>query len=72
FKFKVKDFVQELVKIQVAQKKVKIAFENAYSSSKVELIPSKIKNANKRLKTRRAVKDMLRKRFEKQRELIER
>nr|GEW57317.1 hypothetical protein [Tanacetum cinerariifolium] len=30
-------------KIQVAQKKVKIAFENADSSSRVELIPSKIK-----------------------------
>nr|GEW44091.1 hypothetical protein [Tanacetum cinerariifolium] len=29
--------------IQVAQKKVKIAFENADSSSRVELIPSKIK-----------------------------
>nr|GFC20422.1 hypothetical protein [Tanacetum cinerariifolium] len=28
---------------QVAQKKVKIAFENADSSSRVELIPSKIK-----------------------------
>nr|GEW86150.1 integrase, catalytic region, zinc finger, CCHC-type, peptidase aspartic, catalytic [Tanacetum cinerariifolium] len=33
--------------IQVAQKKVKIAFENAYSSSRVELIPSKIKYAIK-------------------------
>nr|GEY44552.1 copia protein [Tanacetum cinerariifolium] len=33
--------------IQVAQKKVKIAFENADSNSKVELIPSKIKYANK-------------------------
>nr|GFB43797.1 hypothetical protein [Tanacetum cinerariifolium] len=33
--------------IQVAQKKVKIAFENADSSSRVELIPSKIKYANK-------------------------
>nr|GEZ14015.1 hypothetical protein [Tanacetum cinerariifolium] len=33
--------------IQVAQKKVKIAFENADSSSKVELIPSKIEYANK-------------------------
>nr|GEX87320.1 hypothetical protein [Tanacetum cinerariifolium] len=31
--------------IQVAQKKVKIAFENADSSSRVELIPSKIKYA---------------------------
>nr|GEY99593.1 hypothetical protein [Tanacetum cinerariifolium] len=30
-------------KIQVAQKKIKIAFENADSSSRVELIPSKIK-----------------------------
>nr|GEZ08514.1 integrase, catalytic region, zinc finger, CCHC-type, peptidase aspartic, catalytic [Tanacetum cinerariifolium] len=33
--------------IQVAQKKVKIDFENADSSSRVELIPSKIKCANK-------------------------
>nr|GEV09512.1 reverse transcriptase domain-containing protein [Tanacetum cinerariifolium] len=33
--------------IQVAQKKAKIAFENADSSSRVELIPSKIKYANK-------------------------
>nr|GEX17116.1 hypothetical protein [Tanacetum cinerariifolium] len=33
--------------IQVAQKKVKQAFENADSSSRVELIPSKIKYANK-------------------------
>nr|GEU90467.1 hypothetical protein [Tanacetum cinerariifolium] len=33
--------------IQVAQKKVKKAFENADSSSRVELIPSKIKYANK-------------------------
>nr|GEW15815.1 hypothetical protein [Tanacetum cinerariifolium] len=32
------------IKIQVAQKKVKIAFENADLSSRVELIPSKIKN----------------------------
>nr|GEW51955.1 reverse transcriptase domain-containing protein [Tanacetum cinerariifolium] len=47
FKFKVKDFIQDLLKIQVAQKKVKIAFENADSSSRVELIPSKIKYANK-------------------------
>nr|GEZ97207.1 ribonuclease H-like domain-containing protein [Tanacetum cinerariifolium] len=36
-----------LLKIQVAQKKVKIDFENADSSSRVELIPSKIKYANK-------------------------
>nr|GEV31903.1 hypothetical protein [Tanacetum cinerariifolium] len=36
-----------LLKIQVAQKKVKKAFENADSSSRVELIPSKIKYANK-------------------------
>nr|GEW26209.1 ribonuclease H-like domain-containing protein [Tanacetum cinerariifolium] len=34
--------------IQVAQKKVKIAFENADSSSRVKLIPSKIKYANKK------------------------
>nr|GEX05054.1 retrovirus-related Pol polyprotein from transposon TNT 1-94 [Tanacetum cinerariifolium] len=34
-------------RIQVAQKKVKIAFENADSSSRVELIPSKIKYAIK-------------------------
>nr|GEX52779.1 hypothetical protein [Tanacetum cinerariifolium] len=33
--------------IQVAQKKVKIAFENTDSSSSVELIPSKIKYAKK-------------------------
>nr|GEX05325.1 reverse transcriptase domain-containing protein [Tanacetum cinerariifolium] len=33
--------------IQVAQKKVKKAFENADSSSRVELIPSKIKYPNK-------------------------
>nr|GEY48786.1 hypothetical protein [Tanacetum cinerariifolium] len=33
--------------IQVAQKKVKIAFKNADSSSRVELIPSKIKYPNK-------------------------
>nr|GEX63556.1 zinc knuckle CX2CX4HX4C [Tanacetum cinerariifolium] len=45
FKFKVKDFAQDLLKIQVAQKKVKIAFENADSSSRVELIPLKIKTA---------------------------
>nr|GEX34380.1 putative reverse transcriptase domain-containing protein [Tanacetum cinerariifolium] len=36
-----------LVKIQVAQKKFKKAFENADSSSRVELIPSKIKYAIK-------------------------
>nr|GEY29434.1 hypothetical protein [Tanacetum cinerariifolium] len=40
-------FNGSLLKIQVAQKKVKIAFENADSSSRVELIPSKIKYANK-------------------------
>nr|GFA78213.1 hypothetical protein [Tanacetum cinerariifolium] len=40
-------FCTRLLKIQVAQKKVKIAFENADSSSRVELIPSKIKYANK-------------------------
>nr|GEX95751.1 serine/threonine/dual specificity protein kinase, catalytic domain-containing protein [Tanacetum cinerariifolium] len=34
-------------RIQVAQKKVKIAFENADSSLRVELIPSKVKYANK-------------------------
>nr|GEU67288.1 hypothetical protein [Tanacetum cinerariifolium] len=45
-KFKEKDF-SRLIKIQVAQKKIKIAFENADSSSRVELIPSKIKYANK-------------------------
>nr|GFA01529.1 hypothetical protein [Tanacetum cinerariifolium] len=33
--------------IQVAQKKVNIAFENVDSSSRVELIPSEIKYANK-------------------------
>nr|GEX83125.1 reverse transcriptase domain-containing protein [Tanacetum cinerariifolium] len=36
--------------IQVAQKKVKKAFENADSSSRVELIPSKIKNAIKEVR----------------------
>nr|GEZ06839.1 hypothetical protein [Tanacetum cinerariifolium] len=36
-----------LLKIQVAQKKFKKAFENADSSSRVELIPSKIKYAIK-------------------------
>nr|GEU53970.1 hypothetical protein [Tanacetum cinerariifolium] len=36
-----------LLKFQVAQKKVKIAFENDDSSLRVELIPSKIKYANK-------------------------
>nr|GEV96350.1 hypothetical protein [Tanacetum cinerariifolium] len=36
-----------IIVIQVAQKKVKIAFENADSSSRVELIPSKIKYAIK-------------------------
>nr|GEY53590.1 hypothetical protein [Tanacetum cinerariifolium] len=49
FKFKVKDFVQDLLKIQVAQKKVKIDFENADLSLRVELIPSKIKYAIKAL-----------------------
>nr|GEY67316.1 hypothetical protein [Tanacetum cinerariifolium] len=34
-------------RIQVAQKKVKIAFENADSSLRIELIPLKIKYANK-------------------------
>nr|GEX58369.1 hypothetical protein [Tanacetum cinerariifolium] len=36
-------FHARLIKIQVAQKKVKTAFENADSSLRVELIPSKIK-----------------------------
>nr|GEY59422.1 hypothetical protein [Tanacetum cinerariifolium] len=40
-------FRTRLIKIQVAQKKVKIAFENADSNSRVELIPSKIKYVNK-------------------------
>nr|GEU93131.1 retrovirus-related Pol polyprotein from transposon TNT 1-94 [Tanacetum cinerariifolium] len=39
-------FHARLLKIQVAQKKVKIAFENANSSSRVKLIPSKIKCTN--------------------------
>nr|GEV83800.1 hypothetical protein [Tanacetum cinerariifolium] len=34
-----------LLKIQVAQKKIKIAFENVDSSSRLELIPSKIKRS---------------------------
>nr|GEU59489.1 retrovirus-related Pol polyprotein from transposon TNT 1-94 [Tanacetum cinerariifolium] len=42
-----KRFHARWIKIQVAQKKVKIAFENADLSSRVELIPSKIKYANK-------------------------
>nr|GEZ61543.1 uncharacterized mitochondrial protein AtMg00810-like [Tanacetum cinerariifolium] len=42
-----KRFRTRLLKIQVAQKKVKKAFENADSSSRVELIPSEIKYANK-------------------------
>nr|GEZ38190.1 hypothetical protein [Tanacetum cinerariifolium]GEZ38208.1 hypothetical protein [Tanacetum cinerariifolium] len=41
------DEIRHLTNIQVAQKKVKIAFENADSISRVELIPSKIKCANK-------------------------
>nr|GEY06994.1 uncharacterized mitochondrial protein AtMg00810-like [Tanacetum cinerariifolium] len=40
-------FRTSLLKIQVAQKKVKIAFENVDLSSRVELITSNIKNANK-------------------------
>nr|GEW00909.1 hypothetical protein [Tanacetum cinerariifolium] len=36
-----------LLKIQVAQKKVKMAFENVDSTSRFELTPSKIKYANK-------------------------
>nr|GEY94218.1 hypothetical protein [Tanacetum cinerariifolium] len=40
-------FHARLLKIQVASKKVKIAFKNADSSSRIELIPSKIKHANK-------------------------
>nr|GFA44104.1 hypothetical protein [Tanacetum cinerariifolium] len=40
-------FRSRLLKIQVAQKKVKKAFENADLSSKVELIPSKINYAIK-------------------------
>nr|GEW34691.1 hypothetical protein [Tanacetum cinerariifolium] len=40
-------FRTRLLKIQVAQKKFKKAFENADSSLRVELIPSKIKNTNK-------------------------
>nr|GEY48613.1 hypothetical protein [Tanacetum cinerariifolium] len=42
--------------IQVAQKKVKIAFENADSSSRVELIPSKIKFRSRLLKIQVAQK----------------
>nr|GEV27325.1 hypothetical protein [Tanacetum cinerariifolium] len=40
-------FCTRLIKIQVAQKKVKIAFENVDSNSRFDLIPSKIKYANK-------------------------
>nr|GEU49349.1 hypothetical protein [Tanacetum cinerariifolium] len=40
-------FRTRLLKIQVAQKKVKIDFKNADSSSRVELIPSKIKTCYK-------------------------
>nr|GEV28577.1 reverse transcriptase [Tanacetum cinerariifolium] len=39
--------LKQVPRIQVTQKKVKIAFENAYSSSRFELIPSKIKCAKK-------------------------
>nr|GEV43442.1 uncharacterized mitochondrial protein AtMg00810-like [Tanacetum cinerariifolium] len=39
-------FHTRLLKIQVAQNKVKIAFENADSSSRVELTPSKNKNSH--------------------------
>nr|GEV77588.1 putative reverse transcriptase domain-containing protein [Tanacetum cinerariifolium] len=39
--------LDQFARLKVAQKKVKIAFENADSSSRVELIPSKIKYANK-------------------------
>nr|GEX11859.1 hypothetical protein [Tanacetum cinerariifolium] len=42
----IKDFIQE-IKNQVASKRIKIAFENADSSLRVELIPSMIKYANK-------------------------
>nr|GEV35868.1 retrovirus-related Pol polyprotein from transposon TNT 1-94 [Tanacetum cinerariifolium] len=42
-----KDFTVFQIDIQVAQKKVKIAFENVDSSSRVKLIPSKIKYADK-------------------------
>nr|GEU58046.1 integrase, catalytic region, zinc finger, CCHC-type, peptidase aspartic, catalytic [Tanacetum cinerariifolium] len=45
--FKNKTLAKFFDEIQVAQKKVKIAFENADSSLRVELIPSKIKYANK-------------------------
>nr|GEW32459.1 hypothetical protein [Tanacetum cinerariifolium] len=47
FKSFTRKFSINIIKIQVAQKKVKIAFENPDSSSRVELIPSKIKYANK-------------------------
>nr|GEV93874.1 hypothetical protein [Tanacetum cinerariifolium] len=46
FKNQNKD-LQDKYDIQVAQKKVKITFENADPSLRVELIPSKIKYANK-------------------------
>nr|GFA66284.1 hypothetical protein [Tanacetum cinerariifolium] len=45
--YEIEGELSRLLKIQVAQKKVKIAFENADSSSRVELIPSKIKYAIK-------------------------
>ncbi|GJQ91838.1 hypothetical protein Tco_0002977 [Tanacetum coccineum] len=44
-KFEDKDFIQDFLKIQVAQKKIKLAFENADLSSRVKLIPSEIKRS---------------------------
>ncbi|GJS54926.1 hypothetical protein Tco_0628288 [Tanacetum coccineum] len=44
-KFEDKDFIQDSLKILVAQKKIKLAFENADLSSRVELITSEIKRS---------------------------
>nr|GEW82432.1 copia protein [Tanacetum cinerariifolium] len=61
FEIYIQDLVQgqrfhaRLIKIQVAQKKIKIAFENADLSSRVELIPSRIKSANKEPESPKAV-----------------
>ncbi|GJS80020.1 hypothetical protein Tco_0729901 [Tanacetum coccineum] len=43
--FEDKDFIQEFLKTQVTQKKIKLAFENVDLSSRVELMPSEIKRS---------------------------
>nr|GFB03377.1 hypothetical protein [Tanacetum cinerariifolium]GFB07298.1 hypothetical protein [Tanacetum cinerariifolium] len=42
FKFKVKDFIQDCYRFKLLKRRIKITFENADSSLRVELIPSKI------------------------------